>query len=58
MSRLVVWLPAPAMTERYISVSSRVSVRWTPCSSSNSVLTKRVMMSSFGFAIRASTHSA
>ena len=54
MSLPVVSLPAPAMTVTYIRTSSRVSVRVTPFSSSNSALISSVMTSSDGWAYRQS----
>ncbi len=57
MSRVVVSLPAPASSMMYISVSSRVSVRVTPCWSSNSVVISLVMRSSVGCFVRWSTYS-
>ena len=58
MSRPVVSLPAPAITAVYVSTSSRVSVRRSPCSSSNSALSRRVIRSSDGCLARQSMYSA
>ena len=52
ISRLVVSLPAPEMTSRYVSNSCRSMRRRAPVSSTNSACSRSVIRSSAGCSIR------
>ena len=56
--RLVVSLPAPAITFTKVRISSRVSRRTVPVSSSNSAWSSSVIRSSEGCSARQSMYSA